>query len=141
MKNKLLNIWKKAANPETISYIFFGVLTTVVNYVVNYVCYYRIGMGTTVSNIIAWIISVAFAFMVNKIFVFRSKSFSAHVVFRELYAFIIARLLSLAFETVFMIVTVDFMHIENWVAKIFSNVFVVVMNYFASKFMIFKKEQ
>ena len=138
MKNKLIKLWGKLVNPETISYLIFGVLTTVVNYITNYICYYRAGISTFMSNNIAWVISVAFAFVVNKLFVFNSKSWKLSVVLKELYAFVIARLLSWGFETVFMVVTVDWYHMPNWIAKILSNVFVVIMNYFASKFLIFK---
>ena len=134
-------LFKKLANRETISYIIFGAMTTVVNYVVNYVCYYSAGFSTFMSNIIAWVISVIFAFFVNKIFVFESRSWALRNLFREFYTFIGARLLSLAFEEVFMVVTVDYLHVENWVAKIAANVFVVIMNYFASKFIIFKKDK
>ncbi len=139
MSVKMKSIFNKLANRETISYIIFGVLTTVVNYVVNYLCYYQAGLSTFISNIIAWVISVIFAFFVNKIFVFESRSWKPTALFREFYTFIAARLLSLAFEEVFMVVTVDYVHVENWIAKILSNVFVVIMNYFASKFIIFKK--
>lgn len=141
MNRKQMKLLNKLANRETISYIICGVLTTVLNYVVNDICYYRVGINTFWSNIIAWIVSVIFAFFVNKIFVFESKSWKANALLHEFYTFIIARLLSLAFEEVFMVVTVDHLHVENRIAKLLSNVFVVIMNYFASKFVIFKKEK
>jgi putative flippase GtrA len=139
MNTKLKSLWSKLVNRETISYLICGVLTTIINYIVNYLCYYRAEMGTFWSNIIAWIVSVIFAFFVNKIFVFQSSGWSGKQFFYELYTFMIARLLSLGFEQVFMVVTVDLLHVENWIAKLFANVFVVVMNYFASKFLIFSK--
>lgn len=141
MSKKLKNLLTKFANRETISYIICGVLTTILNYVVNFFCYYYAGINTFWSNIIAWIISVIFAFFVNKIFVFESKSWRMHVLVHEAYTFTAARLLSLAFEEVFMVATVDGLHVENGIAKIFSNVFVVIMNYFASKFLIFNKKK
>lgn len=139
MNTKLKNLWSKLVNRETISYLICGVLTTVINYIVNYLCYYRAEMGTFWSNIIAWVVSVIFAFFVNKIFVFQSSGWSGKQFLYELYTFMIARLLSLGFEQVFMVVTVDLLHVENWIAKLFANVFVVIMNYFASKFLIFSK--
>lgn len=139
MSAKIKSLFKKIANRETISYIIFGVMTTVINYVVNIVCYYEAGLSTFTSNIIAWVVSVIFAFFVNKIFVFESKSWRPRDLFHEFYTFIAARLLSLAFEEVFMVVTVDYLHVENWISKILANVFVVIMNYFASKFIIFRK--
>ncbi len=141
MNSKLQSLWNKLVNYETISYLICGVLTTVINYIVNYICYYRMSIGTFTANLIAWVVAVIFAFFVNKIFVFRSRNWKAHVLLHEFYTFIAARLLSLAFEAVFMVATVEYLHIENWIAKIFANVFVVIMNYFASKFFIFKNDK
>lgn len=141
MNEKLINLWNKLVNRETVSYIICGVLTTVINYIVNYLYYYRIGIGTSLSNLLAWIASVIFAFFVNKIFVFRSKSWKSRILLHEFYTFMIARVLSFIFEEIFMIVTVECLFIENWIAKLLANVFVVIMNYFASKFVIFKKEK
>ena len=129
---------ERLINYETISYLICGILTTVINYLVNFCCYYKLSVSTFSSNISAWVVAVIFAFFVNKIFVFRSNNWEGKTLLHEFYTFITARLLSLAFEAVFMTVTVDYIHIENWIAKIFSNVFVVIMNYFASKFIIFK---
>lgn len=141
MNKKLIKLWNKLVNRETISYIICGVLTTIINYVINYICFYYAGISTFWSNNIAWIVSVMFAFFPNKIFVFGSKSWKLHTVLHEFYTFIIARILSLGFDDIFMVVTVDHLHMENNIAKLFSNVFVVIMNYFASKFVIFKKEK
>ena len=141
MKLKLTALCNKCVNRETIAYLICGVLTTVINYVVNAVSYYGLHLETLTSNNIAWVISVIFAFFANKIFVFQSKVWRGRQFWHELYTFVAARLLSLAFDDVFMFVTVDLIKIENWIAKIADNVFVVVMNYFASKFFIFKKKE
>ena len=145
MKNNVF--LKKLVNRETVSYLICGVLTTAVNYVVDLVAdsllsSAGVAYSATIANLIAWIVSVAFAFVVNKIFVFQSKGWKGKAFLKELSAFALARVASLGFESLFIFVTVDWLELlPNWIAKILSNVFVVIMNYFASKFFIFKKRE
>jgi putative flippase GtrA len=143
MKEKIMSLTKKLLNRETISYLIFGVLTTIINIVVFWLAEKELLLfmsktgAALVGNIIAWVIAVAFAFVTNKLFVFESKSMQPAVLLKELVNFIIARLLSLAFDEGFMYVAIMFM--PSVIAKIISNVFVVVINYVLSKFFIFKK--
>lgn len=134
---------RKVINKETISYIFWGCATTVVNWGVNFLAYDLLHISTFWSTIIAWVAAVVFAFVVNKRFVFESRSWQPAVVWKELLPFISCRLLSGIFDVAFMVVAVDHLHVPNALAKLLSNVFVVIANYFASKFLIFKapKEQ
>ena len=145
MKEKVSVLMTKFLNRETISYLIFGVLTTIINIEVFWLAdraFIAGGMdakaSALISNIIAWVISVAFAFVTNKLFVFESRDMSAGVLFKELLNFTIARLLSLAFDEAFMFVAIMFM--PSIVAKIISNVFVVIINYVLSKFFIFKNK-
>ena len=69
---------------DALSYLFFGGLTTVVNYVVYLPCYNLLGLSASVSNVIAWAAAVLFAFLTNKPFVFKSHDWSAKVVLPEL---------------------------------------------------------
>ncbi|MDD6798623.1 MAG: GtrA family protein [Bacteroides sp.] len=142
MNDKITGLIKKFLNRETISYLIFGVLTTVINIIVFWFAERELLLfmpdkaATLTANIVAWVIAVAFAFITNKIFVFESKSMEFKVVMKELYGFVIARLLSLAFDEGFMFVAIMFMN--SMIAKIISNVFVVIINYVLSKFFIFK---
>lgn len=131
----------KLLNKETISYIIFGILTTLVNYVVFYVFYHFTDTDPLIYNTIAWIVSVLFAFITNKLFVFSSKSFAFNRVFKEFTAFVTARLLSLLFETIFIAITVKLLHMNELLSKIICSIFVVIFNYFASKFIIFNKNK
>ena len=54
-------------------YLVFGILTMVVNIVIYTVCFHYLLICNVTSNIIAWIVAVAFAFITNKIWVFESK--------------------------------------------------------------------
>lgn len=146
MNDKINNLIKKFLNKETISYLIFGVLTTIINIVVFWFAERELAFimsedaASLVGNVIAWVISVAFAFVTNKLFVFESKSMSFKVVMAELTGFVIARLLSLAFDEGFMFVAIVLLGMNSLLAKIISNVFVVIINYVLSKFFIFKNK-
>ena len=79
MNDKINNLIKKFLNKETISYLIFGVLTTIINIVVFWFAERELAFimsedaASLVGNVIAWVISVAFAFVTNKLFVFESK--------------------------------------------------------------------
>ena len=129
-------------NYETISYIFFGVLTTAVNYIVFFLMprFESGGLDLVLANTAAWIAAVLFAFVVNKIFVFDSPSWNRGTVFREFFPFITARLLSLLFDDVFVWLTAGVFKWNEPLMKILSSIFVLLANYFASKFIIFRKK-
>lgn len=130
-------LFAKFVNYETISYFIVGVLTTVISIVVFTGCYRKLKMSTVVSNIISWVLAVAFAYVANKIFVFRSPSWELAVVIKEITGFVSARLLTLGFDIAFIYVTVDKMHWNDILCKISSNVVVMIVNYVASKLFIF----
>ncbi len=130
-------ILQALVNYETISYVIVGVLTTVISIAVFAVCHRRLKYGTVPSNIISWIIAVAFSFVANKIFVFQSASWAFSVVFRELVSFVSARLVTLLFDVTFVYITVDRMKWNDILSKFCSNVVVMILNYLASKLLIF----
>ena len=96
---------------EVFSYLLFGVLTTVVNYVVFAIAAQVFPDSATVCNVIAWVVAVAFAYLTNKPFVFRSHDWSAKTVIPELTKFISCRLASGILETLILLLTVDCLHI------------------------------
>lgn len=125
---------------DILTYLVFGVLTTIVNYLVYLPVYNILGFSASVSNIIAWVVAVAFAYLTNKPFVFRSHDWSAKTVIPELTKFVSCRVASGAAETVILLVTVDLLHWNGNIWKLITQVLVVFMNYFASKFLVFKKK-
>ena len=128
-------------NRETVSYVVFGVLTTVVNIVAFQVCFNTFPMTpvlrNTVSNTIAWILAVVFAYVVNKLFVFQSRVDTLRAAVKECGLFIGARLLSLGVDAVGMVLMVNVARLNKAFSKIAMNVVVMVMNYFFSKWIIF----
>ncbi len=127
-------------NEETISYLFFGVLTTVVNIVIHWVLSEKCGINPMVSNSVAWIGAVAFAYATNRRYVFKSRTTGAGL-WRELGLFLVARLLSLGVDEGGMALCLYVLHMNNMLSKVLMNVIVVILNYFASKWMIFGKKE
>ena len=123
-----------------IAYLVFGVLTTVVNIAAYFVFYNILGVPNVASTAIAWVIAVIFAFVTNKLWVFDSKSWASKVVLREIATFFAARALTGVMDIAIMWATVDMMHWNAMLWKIISNVLVVILNYVASKLVIFKKK-
>lgn len=124
---------------DILVYLFFGVLTTVVNYIVYLPCYNLLHLSASVSNVIAWAAAVAFAYVTNKPFVFKSYDWSRETVIPELTKFVGSRILSGALETGIIFVTVDWLCWDGNIMKLLTSVLVVIINYIASKLLVFKR--
>lgn len=125
---------------DVLAYLFFGVLTTVVNYLVYLPCYNLLGMKAVVSNGIAWAAAVAFAYLTNKPFVFRSYDWSAKTVIPELTKFVGCRVASGVTESVILFLAVDLMGWNGNLWKIVTSVLVVILNYIGSKLLVFRSK-
>lgn len=125
---------------EVLGYLFFGVATTLVNMGVFFICNNALQIDYRVSNAIGWFISVLFAFVTNKYFVFESKHEDRAGFFKEMILFYWYRILSFIIDMAMMIVLIEYIHTSDFWAKMITQVVVVVLNYFFSKFFIFKKE-
>ncbi len=149
MKDKILNILKN----ETGSYLFYGVLTTVINYLsfslaLTFLGYDRI----LIVNTISFICAVVFAYVTNKLFVFKSKSWKWSTLKVEIPSFLSARILSYFFEQFGLYLSVDIFHLERYsllgidgvfvfMTKIGLSFAVVILNWAVSKFFIFKRDR
>lgn len=120
-------------------YLIFGVLTTAVNIVSYHIAYDMMGIANVPSTCIAWLLAVIFAFITNKKFVFDSRSYARAVVLRELRDFFTCRILTGLLDVAIMFAAVDLLHWNALVWKVISNGLVIVLNYIASKLVIFKK--
>lgn len=125
---------------DVIPYLFFGVCTTVVNMVVYWVAAHPLGLPVTVSNVIAWVFAVTFAYLTNRKWVFHSTAATGSELIREISSFFSCRLATGIMDTAMMFVFVDLLHFNDIVIKIIANVLVVVLNYVASKVLIFRKK-
>ena len=134
---KLISLVKQ--HYDILAYLFFGVLTTAVNYLIYLPCYNWLNISATLSNMIAWVVAVAFAYLTNKPFVFRSHDWSWKTVGPELAKFVGCRIGSGLLETAAIFLTVDCLHWIGNVMKLILAVVVVILNYIGSKLLVFKK--
>ena len=125
---------------DVLSYLVFGVLTTVVNYLIYLPAFNFCGLSAAVSNMIAWVGAVIFAFLTNKPFVFHSHDWSAKTVIPELTKFVSCRLASGVLETVILLLTVDCLHWNGNLWKLVTQVLVIIINYVGSKLLVFRKK-
>ena len=119
---------------EVLSYLFFGGCTTLIN-IITFWLLRLLKIGVYASNVVAWIVSVLFAFITNKLFVFESKGNAL----KEGISFFVFRLLSLVFDMGIMYLLVDVFNWNDLLSKVLANIFVIIINYVFSKIFIFKK--
>ena len=125
------NLW------EVFTYLFFGGLTTLVNLIVFLCARDVFHAGLVISNSLAWILSVLFAFVTNKRWVFRSHTEGVAAYLQEFGKFVFYRALSYFLDMGSMLLFVQVFHSGDFLAKIVSQVLVVVANYLFSKWLIF----
>lgn len=138
MVEKLRNFCNK--HMDILSYLFFGGLTTVVNYLVYFPLHNYLLLSGAVSNALAWCAAVVFAYLTNKPFVFKSYDWSLKTVLPELGKFLGCRIGSGVLETVIIWLTVDWMQWNGNLMKILTAVLVVIINYVGSKLLVFRKK-
>lgn len=133
----IISIIKKYKN--IILYVAFGFLATIVNLASYYLCYNIIQIQNVTSTIVAWFLGVVFAFVTNKLWVFDSKKLDTDTMKHEISLFLGARIGTGLLDVVIMYLTVDVMNWNSNIWKLVSNVIVIILNYVASKLLIFKK--
>jgi len=139
MKEKIIELYEKYK--EIIVYLIFGVLSTLVNFVSYFIFARIIGIDEVISSGISWICAVLFAYITNKIFVFNSKTATLKEIIKEATTFVSCRIVSGIFCDVgTFAVMVKILKINDIIAKIITQVMVVIVNYIFSKLIIFKKK-
>lgn len=123
---------------EQITYLIFGVLTTLVNFII-YFSLCAINIPYTISNIIAIFVSILFAYITNKIWVFKSKSANFSEILTEFFKFFSLRFVSSVIDIILLIILIDFINLTDLIAKTLTAVLVIILNYLFSKLIIFKK--
>ena len=139
---------------ELILYVFFGGLTTLVNFAAFK--FFNVVLGEErylISNVIAWFVSVVFAYITNKLFVFESRTWQTKKICKEIFSFFTARIFSFAIEEAGLFALVDLLGFDRYrldifgfvlggkmVSKIVLAVIVVILNYFFSKLVVFSKK-
>ncbi len=132
---------------EVFRYLVMGGLTTLVSWGTYALFAKSIGLSITVSNILSWICAVIFAYLTNKVWVFHSYSWKLSFVLREITLFISARLITGVIEMAGVPLLVKaglsqkLFGVKGMLSKVIVSVLVVILNYFFSKLIIFRKEE
>ena len=124
---------------DVIPYLFFGVCTTLVNVIVYWLCAHPLKLGTMPSTIAAWFLAVLFAYITNRKWVFHSTAITTPEITRELISFFGCRIATGIVDWLCMLIFVEVLGWNDVVIKFFANVLVIVLNYIASKLIIFKR--
>lgn len=141
MKEKIWNLYKKYE--EIVNYLIVGGMTTLVSWGTYFACVCTFldaknPIELQIANILSWIAAVAFAYVTNRKFVFKSKEKN---IFKEAMQFSASRVSTLVLDMAVMFVMVTLMGIHDGISKITSAVLVTIANYIISKFFVFKKKE
>lgn len=128
---------------EITHYLVVGVLTTIVSLASYFVCVHTFldstnGVEIQIANVISWILAVSFAYITNRIFVFKSKSKNY---LKEITSFCASRVLTLLMDMVIMFVFVTLLKRSDTIGKLISQVVVTVANYIFSKLFVFRQKK
>lgn len=124
---------------ELINYLVFGILSTVVNFVTFFVCNDLLKIDELISNVIAWVVAVLFAYLTNRKFVFESSNKD---VIKEIFSFFICRILTLLITDIgIFALLVKVFSINVYVVKVINQIIVTILNYVFSKVFIFKNKE
>lgn len=126
---------------ELFWYGFFGAVGTLVNILIFYLLSQLLCIHYMIANLVAWVFSVAFAFVTNKIWVFKSKSWAFSVWTKECIQFVFARIGTCLFDMGYMFIAISLLHFDETISKVVANVIVVILNYVLSKIWIFRKDK
>lgn len=124
---------------EIVNYLVFGMITTLINLVSYALLTQLLNTDFKTATTIANLLAVLFAFITNKLYVFRSRDKNFIIVTKELSSFLLSRLMSYGLDLVTMIILVEFLRFNDMVAKVIANILVIVFNYLASKFFVFRQ--
>ena len=134
---------KKEKIKEIIRYLIVGVLTTIVSLATYYLLTSTIlepskPLELQIANIISWIVSVTFAYITNRRFVFFQKN---KVTIKEISNFYLSRVVTLLLDMLLMFVFVTKLSFNDKIIKIIVQVIVIILNYCLSKFLVFKNKE
>lgn len=121
-----------------IRYLLVGVCTTVLNVGVYYICTHRLRIDVVLSNLVAWVIAVTFAFFANRLFVFECGSWNLSEMLREAISFFMCRVLTGGLDMAIMFFGVSVLLLNDFYIKCLDNFIVILANYMVSKYLVFK---
>lgn len=125
---------------DIVLYLFFGVCTTLVNVIAYWICAHPLDINTMTSTIIAWVLAVLFAYITNRNWVFQSEAHTSKDILKEIISFFGCRFATGIVDWACMFIFVQLFCLNDIFVKVATNVLVVVLNYVASKIIIFRKK-
>lgn len=137
---KIKKLYKKYE--EIINYLVVGVMTTLIGLIVYYALVYTIlnpenAIQLQIANVISWVFAVAFAYITNRRYVFKSDEKDIK---KEASKFVASRLSTLFIDMLIMFILVTVLHSNDKIAKLIDQVVVIILNYIFSKILVFKKK-
>lgn len=126
---------------EVIAYLICGGLTTLVNFGSYWLLTRLLTVDTVPANVAANALSILFAYVVNKLLVFRSRTSGTGALLTEAGSFFLSRLFSMLLDTAIVWLFADLLHINDIAVKLAANVVVVVVNYLTSKLVVFRRKE
>ena len=132
---------QKLVNNPIVRYVFFGGLTTAVNFVTFYLLTELLRWGVNISNIISVGLSILFAYFVNSRYVFHSEARTLGAKFGEFCKFVGARLFTMLVEVGGVFLMVDILSLNPMLSKLSTQIIVLILNYLISKLLVFIKKK
>lgn len=129
---RILNSFYKK-NKELLLYLFFGGLTFLVSISSYAVFNIRIGWNALTANIASWILAVAFAYVTNRTWVFKSSTDRGSNLIKEVIGFVGGRIATLVFEELILFIFITELEMNSILVKIVAQVIVIALNYMISK--------
>lgn len=126
---------------ELILYVFFGGLTTLVNWGLYWLFADFLSLSYLLSTAVAQLAAILFAYITNRIWVFDSKVHGLRGIACEIAKFFGCRAVSFVLDLLCMYVGVDLLKIDDMLMKLLANVIVIIANYVLSKLFVFRKKQ
>lgn len=127
---------------EIFSYLIFGGLSTIVNFITYYISARIFVIDEVASSGISWFCAVMFAYITNKTFVFDSKTDTVQSFLKEIISFFMARIVSgILCDVGTFALMVKVLNINDIFAKVVTQIMVVIVNYVFSKLIIFRKSK
>ena len=123
-----------------IMYLVFGVFTTLVNIITYYIFSHILKTGVMFSTIVAWVLAVFFAYITNRKWVFTSYAKEKKEIINEIFSFFSCRIATGIVDWLCMFIFVRKLNFNDVIIKTLANILVIILNYVASKLIIFKKK-
>lgn len=135
---KIKEIIKK--NKEVISYLIFGVATTIVSIVSYFIFARACKIEPVISNILSWIVSVLFAYITNRKYVFESKKTGKKEILKEMISFFGCRVFTGILDVGMFSIMVEAFKMNDGIVKIITQIIIIILNYILSKLITFRKK-